>query len=170
MLLYITLVYCIWMLNYCMYTHFISHFCSDRHPVASNLLLQWTSLCLSPYEPGLKFLWDASLEWITGSYSFLVSMPRLFSTVALPVYTAISHVQEHSSSYISLVAGLLLIFTNLVKIKTWASLYMLANSVWFSMNCLVLSIFYIGILIYSYGCVNSLYILDVNVLLFWLFW
>lgn len=68
-----------------------------------------------------------------------------------------------------IIAGLPLIFTNLVKIKTWASLYTLANSVWFSMNCLVLSIFYIGILIYSYGCVNSLYILDVNVLLFWLF-
>lgn len=105
-----------------------THFYSDGHPDASNLLLQWTSLCLSPYEPGLKFLWDASLEWITGSYSFLVSTPRLFSTMAVPVCTAISHVQEHSSSYNSLIAGLPQIFTNLLKIKTWASLYILANS------------------------------------------
>lgn len=131
MLLYVTLAYCFWMLDSVVLsacTTFYLPFPAVTDRVASNLLLQWTSLCLSPYEPGLKFLWDAPLEWITGSYSFPVSMPRLPSTMAVSVYTPSSSGQECRSSYISLIASFSLIFADPLGVKSWASFCILANS------------------------------------------
>ena len=145
--------------------HFIYLSHSDGHALASNLLPQWTSLCLSPSEPGLKFLWDVSLEWITGSHSFPVSKPRSFSTMAVLAYTPINIVRECPSSYISLIAGLPLILANLLKVKSWESLHTHANwNLAFNELHSFIHILYWNSHLF-YGFINFLYILDVRLLL-----